>query len=157
MAGDYFNKLVDDALAGKNEWKVLFFPWTCNEEYQDKGINRLQRYYDEEKSLMSEGLTISQISWRRKQISTLGYEKFIREYPRTIEEAFKGSKTIPYFWNDKCEEIRSLSLGSREKRKYKHQIIDGDNYTIGVDIAAGVGGDYSRLSVEICRYWWPIG
>jgi len=146
-AGDYFNKLVEDALAGKNEWKVLFFPWTCNEEYSDKGVNRLQRIYDEEKTLMEGGLTISQISWRRKQISTLGYEKFIREYPRTIEEAFKGSKNVPYFWNDKCEEIKVVGLGSREKRKYRHQIIDGDAYTIGVDVSAGVGGDYSAFTI----------
>lgn len=147
IAGDYFNKLIDDGIAGKNEWKVIFFPWTCNEEYADKGVTRLQRYYDEEKSLMSKGLTIPQISWRRKQISTLGYEKFIREYPRTIEEAFKGSRTTPYFWNDKCEGIEGLNLGVREKRKYKHQVIKGDTYTIGVDVSAGVGGDYSAFTI----------
>jgi len=147
IAGDYFNKLVEEGLAGKNEWKVLFFPWTCNDEYTDKGVERLQRVYDEEKELIKGGLTIPQISWRRKQISTLGYDKFIREYPRTIEEAFKGSRTTPYFWNDKCEEIKEIKLGSREKRKYKHQIIDGDNYTIGVDTSAGVGGDYSAFTI----------
>lgn len=147
IAGDYFNKLINDGLAGKNEWKVIFFPWTCNEEYVDKGVNRLQRYYDEEKLLMEEGLTVPQISWRRKQISTLGYDKFIREYPRTIEEAFKGSKTTPYFWNDKCESITEVGLGTREKRKYRHQIIEGDAYTIGVDISAGVGGDYSAFTI----------
>lgn len=147
IAGDYFNKLVEDGLAHKNEWKVLFFPWTINDEYKDKETTRLQRTYDEEKELIKAGLTIPQISWRRKQISTLGYDKFIREYPRTIEEAFKGSRTTPYFWNDTCENIKEAKLGSREKRKYKHQIIEGDAYTIGVDTSAGVGGDYSAFTI----------
>lgn len=147
VAGDYFNKLVEDGIAGKNEWKVLFYPWTMNEEYKDKEVTRLQRIYDEEKELIKGGLSVGQISWRRRQINTLGYEKFIREYPRTIEEAFKGSRTTPYFWNEKCEDIVGVNLGERERRQYKVKYIEGDNYTIGVDVSAGVGGDYSAFTV----------
>ena len=145
MAGDLFNRLVVDALAGKNEWKVVFFPWTIHSVYTSS--EPPGKLTEEEKVLKKSGLTDGQISWRRKQIGTLGMDKFIREYPRTIEEAFRSGKTTSYFWGDAAEEIKGVNLGTREDRKYKGAVNDSDRFIIGVDVSAGVGGDYSALSV----------
>ena len=145
MAGDLFNRLVVDALAGKNEWKVVFFPWTIHSVYTSS--EPTGKLTEEEKALKKSGLTDGQISWRRKQIGTLGMDKFIREYPRTIEEAFRSGKTTSYFWGDAAEEIKGVNLGTREDRKYKGDHNDTDRFIIGVDVSAGVGGDYSALSV----------
>lgn len=145
MAGDLFNRLVLDSLAGKNEWKVVFFPWTIHHVYTS--TEPTGKLTEEEKVLKKSGLTDGQISWRRKQIGTLGLDKFIREYPRTIEEAFRSGKTTPYFWGDAAEEIKVVNLGTREDRRYKGTHLDTDRFIIGVDVSAGVGGDYSALSV----------
>ena len=154
MAGDLFNRLVVDAIAGKNEWKVVFFPWTIHSVYtSNEPVGKLN---EEEKALKGSGLTDGQISWRRKQIGTLGMDKFIREYPRTIEEAFRSGKTTSYFWGDAAKEIKGVNLGSREDRKYKGDHNTGDRFIIGVDVSAGVGGDYSALSVVDIDTMQPV-
>ena len=154
MAGDYFHKLVEDGLAGKNEWTVLFYPWTASEEYVSKDY--ITNLTLEERELQKAGLTIAQLSWRRKQVATLGLDRFIREYPRTIEEAFRSGATTPYFNPTSLKEITVLNLGDGEERIYPHEYCRGDAYIIGCDVSAGVGHDYSAMTVVHIRTMQPV-
>jgi len=145
-SGDYFNRLVDESLAGRNEWTTLFFPWTSNSAY---AVNGTPSATDAESTaLLAAGLTQRQLNWRKKQIGTLGKHKFIREYPLTIEEAFmSGTVTLPYFWTERAAQISPLHLGSTPKRRYPGVTIPNRTFVIGADVSAGVGGDYSALTV----------
>jgi hypothetical protein len=96
--GEYFYKTVQDALAGKNEFELVFLPWYLMPEYSlafvdDKEKVNFSSNLDEyEKGLKaSKKLTLEQLNWRRWAIQNLAggdTEKFKQEYPATIEEAF---------------------------------------------------------------------
>jgi len=149
MSGDVFHELVTESLAGRNEWKVLFFPWTIHPHYTSTGI--LTNPSSEELSLRNEGLTDGQLLWRRTQIATLGRDKFVREFPRTIEEAFMGGKATAYFWDEKAIAVPVVNLGSREIRPYADaQYNPSYTYTLGADVSAGVGLDSSTITV-VCN------
>lgn len=99
--GDYFSSTWDDAVAGKNEYTPLFFPWHRHPEYDADfaGIpytSPLPPHHDpeqraEENNLRSMGIGDSRLAWRRWAISNLcegKVERFHQEYPTTPEEAF---------------------------------------------------------------------
>ena len=152
--GDMFHQLVEGARNGENGWKLVFFPWYMYEPYQVdvEDTFRLsesdQRYADEF------GLTNEQMAWRRQQIRTLGKAKFRREYPATIEECFK-STAQSFFDQDKLNKIEPVDLGSHAHRMYV-DAVPGDEYVIGVDVGAGVGGDYSVASVVSVSTRQPV-
>jgi len=95
--GNFFHRMVVDAMEGNNEYKVVFIPWHWMGEYEidasrfepsDDDIKYGETYlymYDKEKKLRK-------LAWRRNKINTFGREwKFKQEYPATIHEAFQTS------------------------------------------------------------------
>ena len=92
---NYFNDAhhqeVLKAQSGLASWNFLFFPWCRHEEYYldlpeehtyelDQEELEIQDLYD---------LSVEQLYWRKKKIEKIGWEKFSREYPLTIEEAYQ--------------------------------------------------------------------
>ena len=89
--GDKFHELVDGALKGENGWTLVFFPWFAHASYRVEEIPGWYIPTGVEKMVQQQlQIDTQQLCWRKQQLKTLGQEKFIREYPATIEEAFRS-------------------------------------------------------------------
>lgn len=97
--GNYFYQRCMDAQAGKSDYTLFFIPWFENEEYtltapegflpQSTGAYGDEHYYRDTYSL-----TDGQLAWRRYAIANLcggDVQKFMQEYPASLDEAFQGS------------------------------------------------------------------
>lgn len=113
--GNMFYQMCVDAIAGKNEYKVIFIPWFWMDEYErDEDITITQ---DEEEIVETYLQDYSQeqqkrkIAWRRNKIAEFKKEwKFRQEYPSTLMEAFQTS-------GDSL--IRSESIVKARRNNYK--------------------------------------
>ena len=82
------------AQRGEADWDYNFFPWSDHAEYKkeipvDESGAPLIEWSGEERNLLSMNeLSGEQVYWRRSQIEKFGYEKFRREYPLTVEDAY---------------------------------------------------------------------
>ena len=142
---DKFHELIKGSLAGENDWVVAFFGWQVKPEYFAKPPRSFKITPDEIVLKEAYDLSDGQLYWRRKKIRTLGNYKFRREFPINVHEAFRAAK-VPYFDQDAVDDIEVLSLGKRERRKIEDPN-PGEDYVMGVDVAAGVGSDYSAITV----------
>ena len=143
--GDMFHRLVQGAMEGTNEWKLVFFPWYMHDAYV-ADYDGKAHFTDRDQDYMAEfGLSREQMLWRRKQIRTLGKRKFQREYPATVEDCFRSTQSN-YFSAESLSKIQPVDLGSREHRCYADPL-EGDSYVMGVDVGAGLGGDYSVVTI----------
>lgn len=157
--GEYFYQMVQNALAGKNEFELIFLPWHLMPEYSQpfandadkkKFVETLEEY---EKELRSkENLTYEQLKWRRWAIQNLcggDLDKFKQEYPATIEESFVASSkaVIPKQYIEAQgkfvrQPIRKLDdILIYEEPNLNHF------YSLGADPAEGIGQDDSAITV----------
>lgn len=149
MGDKFYELIMENINAEEPEWKVMFFPWYLHPEYKTK-IPPTFKLRKREESLKREfDLTDEQIYWRRKQIATLGKEKFMREYPATIEEAFRTAGT-PYFPPEQLSEIDTIPDPTGALKIYSEPSYEHD-YVMGVDVAAGIGKDYSAFTIIDCQ------
>ena len=150
IMGDKFCDLIMDNLDKEDpEWKVMFFPWFLHPEYKLQTPPTFQIRKNEEFLKEEFNLSDEQIYWRRKQILTLGRDKFMREYPATIEEAFRTAGT-PYFSPETLSEIEPLGDPQGALKIYSEPSPEHD-YVMGVDVAAGIGKDYSAFTIIDCQ------
>ena len=111
--GDYFYDMWQNAVAGKNDFVPLFFPWFDMDDYKIEFIDEEERQkfieeveytfkdqegrivYTEEKEIMMEhNVSYEQLKWRRWCIANNcggDVEQFHQEYPCTPDEAFIAS------------------------------------------------------------------
>lgn len=111
--GDYFYDMWQNAVAGKNQFVPLFFPWFEmadysipfeSEEEKEKFIKEVEytfkdqegrTIYTEEKEIMLDhNVTYEQLNWRRWCIANNcggDVDQFHQEYPCTPDEAFIAS------------------------------------------------------------------
>lgn len=154
--GDKFHELIMGSPG--NGWKLCFFPWYHHKNYAKKSQfhqPQVPDMTDEEKSIMEDfGLSKAQMYWRRTQINTMGIEKFRREFPATVDEAF-FSASNEFFPIDVLDELTVLDLGGQQDRWYCDPA-PGDRFAMGVDVAAGRGGDYSVITVVSCTTHLPV-
>lgn len=122
---------------------ALFFPWTSHAEY--KTAIKVEDGFCRDLEERDLDMTDEQVLWRRDKISKLGWEKFVREFPLTIEEAYTqtGSSYLP---TGDLKNIDIIQVSSDEMIYLATPERD-DKYAIGVDVAAGVGRDFSSIYV----------
>jgi hypothetical protein len=144
--GDAHHVDVLKAERGEAGYSLLFFPWTSHSSYRltpPEGVH----FTEEEESLLEAGLDEAQVYWRRLKIEQLGIYKFKREYPLTIDEAY-GSSSNAYFSDEDLAEVGLIRLdgtdGVINRILSPHK---ATSYAIGVDVSAGVGKDYSVITV----------
>lgn len=91
--GNWFYGTWEDAVAGKNDYTPLFFPWFEHPEYRLPLVSvRLDDLDSAEYDLYKLGVSLEALEWRRTYgIPSLCHgdeEYFKQEYPATAEEAF---------------------------------------------------------------------
>lgn len=113
--GNFFHRMVIGALAGDNEYRVVFIPWHWVDEYESDS----SRFEPDEDDLeyarvflkdYDEAKTLRKLTWRRNKINTFGSPwKFKQEYPSTVQEAFQTSSDT-LINAEKIVEARQLKL-----------------------------------------------
>lgn len=157
--GQYFYQMVQDSLAGKNEFELVFLPWYLMPEYSlnfatpkaKVDFNQTLEPYEKE-LLKTAKLTLEQLNWRHWAIQNKcggDLEKFKQEYPATIEEAFvASSKTV--IPKDYIEAQRKFIRQPIEKLD-DILIYEQPNplhfYSLGADTSEGIGQDDSAITV----------
>jgi hypothetical protein len=75
-------------------------------------------YDDEEKSLIERyNLSLEQISWRRSKMAKIGRDKFFREFPSTLEEAYRMTGNT-YFTADDLKYVDVLPVEATETPEF---------------------------------------
>ena len=145
--GDPHHVDILKAQRGEANLHLLFFPWTMHEEYRSNHRG-CKSWTDEEKEAQVHyGLDLPQLYWRRTKIQQLGYHKFIREYPASIDEAYAGHSQA-YFSPECFAYLNNLSIEPQDDYFNIFADYSKENaYAIGVDVGGGSGGDPSCIVV----------
>jgi len=157
--GEYFYKAVQDSIAGKNEFELIFLPWHLMDEYSlaftgDKEKIKFSETLDEyEKSLKASAkLTLEQLNWRRWAIQNLtggDIEKFKQEYPATIEEAFVASSksVIPKQYVEAQGKFTRSPIRKLDDILIYEEPNPKHFYSLGADPSEGIGQDDSAITI----------
>ena len=144
--GDKYHDLVIGA--PQNGWHVCFFPWYKHKKYEAKSQfhhpNIPDMDNDELTIQKTFGLSKAQMYWRRTQVSSMGIEKFRREFPSTIDEAFITSSSL-WFPTDILDKVHRTPFKGIEWEDGEPLL--GDRFYMGVDVALGSGKDFSSIVV----------
>ncbi len=157
--GEYFYKTVQDSLASKNEFELVFLPWHLMDEYStpftsDKEKIKFSETLDEyEKNLKASAkLTLEQLNWRRWAIQNLtggDIEKFKQEYPATIEEAFVASSksVIPKQYIEAQGKFTRSPIRKLDDILIYEEPNPKHFYSLGADPSEGIGQDDSAMTI----------
>ena len=153
---DAMHQEVMKVQRGQVDWNFLFFPWFEHTKYR-MPLNKQTKFEltNEEQALKEKfNLHDHQVWWRRKQIEKIGEDKFSREYPVSVEDAYKQIGNS-YFTQKDLEKVEVVKVDNGEWVVFEEPKPD-DRYAIGVDVAAGVGRDYSVIYVISKTTYQPV-
>jgi len=143
--GDALHQEIIKATRGEGDWNFVFFPWSDHKGYRSdppRGWKPTDEHYQVEHRLHTD-----QMHWREVMQHRLGADKFRREYPLTLEEAFAQSGNA-YFTDDDLRYVDVVQIEPENNKTYIYSEPDlNSSYAIGVDVASGRGGDYSVICV----------
>lgn len=157
-------KHFDDALhkeimrfeRGEAKWNYLFFRWFDHKEYSLELPDEEVQWTDNEIAIKEKfQLSWEQLYWRKEKLSKIGNsQKFAREYPATIEDAYSIAGNV-YLTRQDFEEIEIINVEPIETTIFD-EVDPNDRYAIGVDVGAGVGRDYSVIYVISKTTYQPV-
>ena len=153
--GDTFSRLI--AGAPENGWHVITHWWHEHPAYTDTVGDDFEVRDDERDQVDRYGLTPGQVAWRRRYRATLGEFKFKREYPATLDDCFLNREG-GWFDDELLQNIHVIdhtAIGATGGRELEAPHAN-DRYVIGVDVAGGVGGDWSALCVVSVATRQPV-
>ena len=154
--GDPHHVDIMKAQRGEAGLHLLFFPWSQHKEYQAN--QRSTKDWTDEELEIKEAYELSnaQLYWRRMKVQQLGYHKFIREYPMTIDEAYAGASSA-YFDAECFAYSQKISIEPQDDYiNYFGEPHKETSYAIGVDVGAGGGGDPSVIFVMDKTTYEPV-
>lgn len=143
--GDGFHKRINTADHPDSNMLFKFFAWNEHRSYVIPGVT-ISLTEEEQELVAKHKLTMFQVNWRRRKIQEVGYAKFRRDYPLTIEDAY--SLTGDNWFCD--EELSHLDVKWKtegEEALVLEEPIAREKYAVGSDVAGGVGRDYSVITV----------
>ncbi len=142
---------------GDAKWNYLFFPWFSHSKYREEIPEDEEIVWTDDELELKEKhlLDFNQLYWRRLKLSKIGTkQKFQREYPATIEDAYSISGNV-YLSREDFEEIEIINVEPRDATVFAEPEPD-DRYAIGVDVSAGVGRDWSVIYVLSKKTYQPV-
>ena len=158
--GEYFYNMVQDALAKKNDFELIFLPWSLMPEYSmpfsgEEETKKFAETLDAYEKNIQKGfnLKLEQLNWRRWAIKNKcggDLDKFKQEYPITIEEAFVASANtvIPKLHIEAQRKYirESIDKIDGDVQVYEHMKSD-HYYSLGADPSEGAGRDDSAFTI----------
>jgi len=158
--GEYFYNMVQDTLAKKNDFELIFLPWSLmieysmpfsGEEEKEKFAETLDAY---EKDIQKGfNLKLEQLNWRRWAIKNKcggDLDKFKQEYPITIEEAFVASANtvIPKLHIEAQRKYIREPIDKLDDDVQVYEHMKSDHYySLGADPSEGAGRDDSAFTI----------
>lgn len=143
--GDPLHIEIEAAQRGEANYNWLMFPWHQHSEYQ-LAVDADFRPTEEEADLMKVfDLSLEQVHWRRIKIQKIGADKFRREYPGCLADAYSQGGDA-YLSEDDLKYIEAIDLDN-ERWISIQDATPSDTYAIGVDVGSGTGRDYSVAMV----------
>jgi len=142
------------AKRGEGKWNYIFFPWHEHPTYQDEYPTGWIADDPSYQALYK--LSNHQMYWRACMIHRMGSEKFRREYPASLEEAFAQSGK-GYFSDDDLKYMEVLNIEAVNNKEYYFDNCNpNSSYALGVDVASGRGGDFSVICVMDKTSYQPV-
>lgn len=166
--GMFFDMCMD-AQREVGDYELIFVPWFWQEEYRKDLPRRWKRTSEEDQYAATHGVNDEQLAWRRAKINELrGVHNFRREYPATVEEAFKAEVEGALWRRELIDETRLHDRRLKYKRivvaidpsggknrkndpkgKRKHDevgiVVAGQAYDGDVDILEDASGNMSPI------------
>lgn len=145
-----FYELCQAAQKGEGEFELIFIPWWWSSEYR-KPVPSNFRLTDEEVEYKKDnGLDDEQMFWRRQKIVELrGLHHFRREYPATVEEAFKASATGALWTQELIDAFRVDKLPEIQDRKGNKIPITLRRIVVAVDPSGGDGPQNDEVGIVV--------
>jgi len=152
-----FYELVQDSLAGKTGYDVIFLSWIDAPEYtleppDDEWkadyktlATRLKLYLNPKEQF---GISDSQWYWYYKQAQMLK-EEVKTQYPFTIEEAFVSKSRTKFDLHtvrDNMEKVKEPLGINQDVKIYAEP--ENVKYVLTIDPASGLGEDYTGLKIR---------
>lgn len=154
---DYYQR-CQRAEKGQSLWVNHFLPWHTFKEYTleltpaEEAYLRedLKEDWEEPELVERFNLTMGQIAWRRMKLDELDYDltKFKQEYPMTLDECFQMSSESIFTVVNYQPTERWIKIDRNFWALEGHPRPDL-TYTLGGDVAAGLGGDRDASVVEV--------
>lgn len=141
--GDALHNEVLKASRGEAGWSFLFFPWYEHKEYVKEAPSNFSLTAQEQELVTNLGLSNEQINWRRTTIQRIGLDKFTREYPATVDEAYATTGDTLL----RADETAHITTIPTTKEMTLQSPVTNDLYSLGADTSGGVGKDYSTIQV----------
>ena len=144
--GDPMHQLVDRIDRGSmpGNWEKIFFPWYEHKAYRLPAPESWEPDTQECAVASRFSLDRDQLWWRHCKIAESSLDKFNTEYPATVEDVF-SQKGDCYYSEDDLKYVNRIPAIPMER--YIEQPVKGTAYAIGVDVASGIGADYSSIFV----------
>lgn len=154
---DYYHRCKRAYDNPNSPWKLVFLPWHNFHEYtidltpaeEEAVLNSLDDTIDEPE--LAKVLTPGQLAWRRMKLDELSYDvkAFRQEYPMTLDECFQTSGTSIFHRVNYKPSSRWKKVDNEPAHILEGHPNPGSTYSLGADVAGGVGLDYSVIEV-IC-------
>jgi hypothetical protein len=152
--GDPLHLEIECAQRGEANYNYLFFPWHMHEEYVIPSDDFIPTEEEEE---LAEAYNLSshQLAWRRLMIEKIGKDKFRREYPACLSDAYSQSGDA-YLTEDDLKYVEEIAVDN-DRWNPLSPVDPSDSYAIGVDVGTGTGRDYSVAYVLSKMTSQPVG
>ncbi|WP_163869565.1 hypothetical protein [Myxococcus eversor] len=139
-----FYDLCMAAQRGEGDYQLIFIPWFWSSEYRKKVPAGLALTSEEERYKEAHGLDDGQMAWRRAKVVELGgVHHFRREYPATVEEAFKAA-AVGALWT---QELLDLHRVAERPRDAEGKPLPMVRVAVAVDPAGGDGPDNDEVGI----------
>lgn len=141
---DALHQILLEAEYNPHGWTTIFLPWSSYHRYREEVPDGFEPTEEERMLLEEHSLDMEQIVWRRNKISKYSGDvaRFRREYPLTVEEAYSLSEDN-YFTAQHFQYTQKIEIPKGKEVIVLDDYDPRDTYVMGVDIAGGVGQDYS--------------
>ena len=157
-----FYDLWRGAVNGENGFVPVFIPWFLDSDYRETVPENFEITPEEETIAAKYDLDHAQLMFRRRKIAQNGIDLFHQEYPAEPDQSFLTSGR-PVFNPDSLQQRISVAQDPKKRLALEgdewlenirgeltlfRTLDEGEQYTIGADVAMGVrGGDYSVAQV----------
>lgn len=141
-----FYQMCMAAQRGESEYQLIFIPWFWSKEYTKAVPDGFELTSEEERYKEDHGLTDGQMYWRRMKVVELGgMHHFRREYPATVDEAFKSAAVGAIWTQEQLESARVPTMPTDSEG----EPLEMTKVAVAVDPSGGDGPNNDEVGIMV--------